>query len=110
MIRARFYANADDYRPIKWPPPGPYWCSGYGVKHDSTDGLVTSCSIVIAYARDLEEILEFWPEATHIEAEPREAYTFTDRFPKPKWFSELSSQASADARTEGTCKVSSSDL
>jgi hypothetical protein len=28
-IRYRFHANADDYRPVKFPPPGPYWCSGY---------------------------------------------------------------------------------
>jgi hypothetical protein len=30
MIRARFHANEDDWRAVKFPPPGPYWCTGYG--------------------------------------------------------------------------------
>lgn len=28
MIRARFRVAVDDYRPIKWPLPHPYWCTG----------------------------------------------------------------------------------
>ncbi|MGB0911046.1 MAG: hypothetical protein ACPGYT_11850 [Nitrospirales bacterium] len=58
MIRARFYANEDDYRPINWPIKHPYWCSGYG------DGY----SVVVAYADNKAEILTNWPEATHIGA------------------------------------------
>jgi hypothetical protein len=77
MIRARFLANSDDYRPVKWPPPGPYWCSGY----DPDD-----IPIVIAYAKDQAEILQFWPEATKIDVDECETYTFTNRFPKPEWF------------------------
>lgn len=78
MIRARFRANYPDYRPVKWPVPHPYWCSG-----SAGDD---SYAIVIAYADDLAQVLELWPEATHVEAEEVDGYEFSDRFPRPKWF------------------------
>ena len=80
MIRARFKANGGDYRPVKWPYPHPYWCSGTAV-----DG---SHSTIVAYADDEEQIKEFWPEAKDIDSEQRSEYTFTGRFPKPSWFGE----------------------
>lgn len=76
MIRARFKANMNDYRPVKWPVKHPYWCTGYG----------TNYSIVIAYADNEAEILENWPEAQDIDIEEVEEYTFSSRFPKPDWF------------------------
>ena len=79
MIRARFKANRIDYRPVKWPYPHPYWCSGYGERY----------SILIAYADNNAQIIEYWPEAKNIDAEECSEYTFSDRFPKPKWFEEL---------------------
>lgn len=78
MIRARFHADPDDYRPVKFPPPHPYWCSGYAGDE--------SYSVVVAYVDDEDQIREYWPEATEIDAEPAEDYLFTDRFAKPKWF------------------------
>jgi len=78
MIRARFRANPDDYRSINWPVKYPYWCTGYGIGY----------SIVVAFAEDEEEILRNWPEATHIDSEDVEKVTFTDRFPKPDWYTE----------------------
>ena len=76
MIRVRFHANADDYRPINWPVKHPYWCSGSGEDY----------SIVISYADDVDYIMKNWPEATNLDIEERSEYTFTDRFPKPDWF------------------------
>lgn len=76
MIRARFRANEDDYRPVNWPVKHPFWCTGYG------DGY----SIVVAYADNEAEILINWPEATNIETREATEYTFTSRFPKPDWF------------------------
>ena len=76
MIRCRFRANEDDYRPVNWPVKHPYWCTGYGEGY----------SIVVAYADDEAEILENWPEAEGIDIEERDTYTFTGRFPKPEWF------------------------
>lgn len=76
MIRARFRANPDDYRPMMWPVKHPYWCSGYG----------TDFSIVVAYADNEDEILKNWPEATDLEITEETEYQFSDRFPKPKWF------------------------
>jgi hypothetical protein len=75
MIRARFHANESDYRPIKWPYPHPFWCTGYGDDY----------SVVVAYADNEDQILEFWPEATEIDVNEAQDYLFTDRFPKPKW-------------------------
>jgi len=77
-LRCRFKAAADDYRPVKWPPPGPYWCSGEGEGY----------SIVIAYVRTEDQVREFWPEASDIDAEERDAITYTERFAKPDWYKE----------------------
>jgi len=75
MIRARFKANEDDYRPVNWPIKHPYWCTGYGNDH----------SIIVAYADHVEEIKSNWPEAKDIDATEVEEYKFTERFPKPDW-------------------------
>ena len=75
-LRCRFHANLNDYRPVLWPPPGPYWCSGVGDDY----------SIVIAYVRSEEQLMEYWPEASEIDSEERDEITYTDRFPKPKWY------------------------
>ena len=76
--RYRFMSDADDYRPVKFPPPGPYWCSGY----DSEDRYV-----MIVYLPQGVKLLEYWPEA--IEIEENDAYRpqFTSRFPRPEWYS-----------------------
>jgi len=73
MIRCRFKANEDDCRPIKVPYPHPWWCTGGG------DGF----SVVVAYADNEDQILQFWPEAEDLDSEEREEYTFTSRFPQP---------------------------
>jgi hypothetical protein len=78
MIRARFKADAEDYRPINWPPPGPYWCTGYAGDD--------SYSIVVAYADNEDQIKAFWPEAKDIDSTECTDYTFTDRFPQPSWW------------------------
>ena len=80
-MRVRFRANEDDYRPVRFPPPGPYWCSGYG--GDYGDGF----SIVVAYVRTISDVVEFWPEASAIDIlEESTAITFSERFGCPKWW------------------------
>jgi hypothetical protein len=85
-VRHRFQANADDYRPMTFPTPGPYWCSGY-----AGDG---SYATVIAYLPEgmspASETL--WPEADKIDSESRDKITFTDRFPCPEWWDEIANQ------------------
>lgn len=78
MIRVRFHADLDDPRPIKWPPPGPFWITGSGDEY----------STVVAYLNTEAEIEDFWPEATavdvhELDCEPQ----FSDRFPQPEWWS-----------------------
>jgi len=76
MIRVRFEANEEDYRPINWPVKHPYWCSGYGDDY----------SIIISYADDEQYIFDNWPEAKNLDVEEVGGYSFSDRFPKPNWF------------------------
>lgn len=76
MLRVRFKANLDDYRPVKWPVKHPYWCSGCSGNN----------SIVISYADDVEYIYEHWPEAEDLDIDEVEDYVFTDRFPVPEWW------------------------
>lgn len=81
MLRCRFEASPDDPRPANWPIKHPYWVTG-----ESSNG----CNVVVAYADDLDYIVENWPETEEyvddIQIEEREDYVFTDRFPKPEWF------------------------
>lgn len=78
MIRARFHANLDDYRPIVWPIKHPYWCSGYGQDY----------SVIVSYADDIDEIYKLWPEVSDITYDEVSSYEFSGRFPKPEWFNE----------------------
>lgn len=78
MIRSRFKADYDDWRPVKWPPPGPCWCTGYAGDE--------SGSIVVAYLENEDQVREFWPEATNIESSDADKIKFTDRFERPDWW------------------------
>lgn len=82
MIRARFYIEKSDcnydYRPIKWPIKYPYWCTGEN----------SEFFIIVAYADNVEQIMELWPEAYLVESEEVQDIVFTSRFPKPEWYNE----------------------
>lgn len=80
MIKARFYSTADDVRPIYSGqlPNGPWWVSGY-----AEEG-----TVIVAYAKDVETILQQWPEASNIQHEYADKITFSDRFPRPKYWPE----------------------
>lgn len=80
-MRHRFQADANDFRPIAWPPPGPYWCSGYAGD--------MAYSIVIAYTRLGQEVTTWWPEAADIDSEECEEIVFTSRFSEPEWWPEV---------------------
>lgn len=86
MIYARFKTYADDYRPVNWPIKHPYWCTGHGGADLLSDTGDDEYSILVAYADDLEELLENWPEAIDIDAEIVDSYVFTDRLQCPDWF------------------------
>lgn len=78
MNRYRFYTDSEDYRSITFPPPGPYWCSGY----DADDR-----AVIVAYVPNIEAIMINWPEAAEIDVlQENVEITFTDRFPKPDYW------------------------
>lgn len=74
--RHRFRANVEDPRPVSFPPPGPYWITGYG----------PSWATVVAYLPTGEEVTKYWPEASEVDSDPMDEITFTGRFPKPEWW------------------------
>jgi hypothetical protein len=76
MLRVRFKTTDKDYRPVKWPIPHPYWCTGSGEGYN----------ILVAYADNEAQITERWPDAFGLEAEEAIVYVFTSRFPRPQWF------------------------
>lgn len=77
-LRCRFKANLDDFRPVKWPPPGPFWGTGFNDEH----------YIVVAYVKRLKQVKEYWPEAEDIDSTEEDSISFTDRFIKPDWWKE----------------------
>ena len=78
--RVRFKANLPDYRPVTFPPPGPFWCSGEGDDY----------SIIVAYFPHPvtnSDIRKFWPEARAIDVmNENTTLTYSDRFKKPHWY------------------------
>lgn len=78
--RLRFKDYTEDYRPVIFPPPGPYWCSGEG------DDYV----IIVAYfphGTKNWEVKKYWPKACGIDRMQEDtALEFSDRFPKPTWW------------------------
>jgi len=82
--RWRFKTTAvDDYRPVRFNPKYPWWCSGYGEDERG------EYAIIIAYLPVGELIKDYWPEyfdadLTSIAPKP----VFTDRFYKPVWYVE----------------------
>ena len=75
--RYRFTTKEADYRPVKFPPPGPWWCTGY----DSSDN-----AILVCYLPSKVDLKEYWPEAENIDYTEEEQIVYTSRFPKPKWY------------------------
>lgn len=80
--RIRLYVNLEDYRPVKWPPLGPYWCSGESDTH----------AVVVAYVphgtKD-SEIRKYWPEVKDVDRMQTDTdLEFSDRFQKPHWWKE----------------------
>lgn len=82
LLRARFKANENDPRPVNFPVKYPYWITGYGEGY----------SIIVSYANSENYILENWPEASELDVQEVEQITFSDRFPKPDWYSSEASQ------------------
>lgn len=76
--RIRFQSTSDDYRPVKFPPPGPYWCSGQG----------NGYFCLVGYFKSPSEVKSFWPEAEVEFVQERKQITFTDRFPRPEWWAD----------------------
>ena len=83
-LRARFYTDSEDWRPVTWPPAGPCWCTGYA-DHGSC---------IVAYVRSSRQLMKQWPEATHIELEHCRKPEFSERFPKPEWWQDPGANAS----------------
>ena len=79
----RFRADPDDWRPVTWPPPGPYWCSGYGETY----------SVIIAYVRPGMDVRDWWPEAEDVDVTEVDELKFSSRFPKPDWWNEETGEA-----------------
>lgn len=75
--RHRFKTDADDYRPLEFPPPGPYWV---------TAGMGAPWTL-IAYLPPDVDLYKYWPEAKHVDTEEEDKITYTSRFPKPSWWS-----------------------
>ena len=76
----RFLSPADDPRPRWFPPPGPYWITGY-----TDEG-----TQLVAYfpTQDPDDVHTYWPEAVAIEGSAVTALIFTARFPRPAWWPE----------------------
>ena len=77
-VRHRFRTSSDDYRPITFPPPGPYWCTA-GIEPPFT---------LVAYLPKGVPLFRYWPEAEDITQEEKSEIVFTSRFPRPGWYDE----------------------
>ena len=78
IVRVRFIEpDAEDPKPMVWPIEYPYWVTGYN----------DFGAVLVAYARDLDTIRRLWPKAGNFDVEEVVGVEFSDRFPKPPWYS-----------------------
>ena len=71
-----------DWRPIKWPPAGPYWCSG-----QTLDNGFYIVAYVPVEMDGPAYIMEFWPEARDLDLlDENRDILYTGRFPQPEWW------------------------
>ena len=84
--RLRFKANNEDYRPVIWPPLGPYWCSGQGDDY----------YIIVAYfphGSANRVVKMYWPEARDIDRMQTDVeLEYSDRFQEPQWWKEMNAK------------------
>jgi hypothetical protein len=76
-FRVRFLTSSQDWRPVTWPPPGPYWYLGTTENH-------RTC--LISYTRSMRELYEAWPEAENVVYSPESKIIFTHQYPEPIWW------------------------
>jgi len=83
--RLRFLVPCDDPRPVLYPPPGPWWCTGERMGEDPASVVVF---VVDAENEQTAETLALlhWPDALEVEVAPQDGWPFSDRFPCPPWF------------------------
>lgn len=74
-----------DWRPLVYDPRYPSWCSGYG--GDEEDG--PAFAVIIIYLPVGEDLMKYYDDAFDVEADECNEITFTDRFPRPKSFQEM---------------------
>jgi hypothetical protein len=78
LIKIRFETPHDDYRPVNWSPPYPFWKTGISSNDDP---------IIVAYLDSNEQLYEYWPDAKNVSSvEEVDEINFTDRFQKPDWW------------------------
>lgn len=83
-IRYRFYTRSvDDMRPVIFNPAYPWWWTGTA----ADDSAVS----IVAYLPKGEPLERYWDDAFEIDVDECDEITFTDRFPKPKYFVESAS-------------------
>lgn len=82
LMCARFRVYSTDHRPEVWPIKHPYWIEKVG---ENSDGEYV---VLRSYAKDIDEIMEMWPNAEDIEVitSELEKYEYSGKFPKPVWF------------------------
>lgn len=84
ILRMRWHliTASDDYRPVKWPPPGPYWCVGNIDKLGFT---------IVTLFPEGTAVHDYWPELLGVEPDfvqhvQEGEQVFSGRFPCPHWW------------------------
>lgn len=75
---ATFALEDGNSLPAQWPPPGPYWETGRNEKH----------TMVRAYVRTIEQLREYWPDASYVVLREAGSISYSRKYPKPDWFEE----------------------
>lgn len=86
-IRYRFNTQEEDYRPVVFPPPGPWWCTGFNSNGHA---------VIVAYLPVEVYITDYWPEAEAIDVEFVDSIVFTCRFSAPDWWDTENNKPKAD--------------
>lgn len=98
LNRVRFEVPVDDYRPVSWPIPYPYWCSSTHnepidkTKPDDDENLQLVHTLVayVPQGSMCVYLTAFWPEHRSVqllsEGHTKDTIAYSERFAKPEWY------------------------
>ena len=83
-IRFEFLTKGYESRPVKTPPPGPWWEVGHGLRFVDVVAYIPLRNSTPEAAEAL--LREYWPDVEIIDSQVRDRIRFNSQYSCPSWW------------------------